>query len=109
MIQFDASQIQWREPWLAVSLDYAPKAEAELRREMCAGHVLFAREFVAVGCRQDCDDVLFYLGDTTPRFAVVHLTWQRETLPEWPSTVLFSTIEVWIEQCLIPDVEEFSL
>ena len=107
MTKFDASQIQWREPWLAVSPDLAPKFVAELHRELCAGHVLFGRSVAAVGRRQDCDDILFYLGDTAPRFAVVHLTQQRETRPEWPKTSLFDSLAAWTEQRMIPDAEEF--
>jgi hypothetical protein len=52
---------------------------------------------------------LFYLGDTAPRFAVVHLTYKQETLPEWPWTVMFDTLDAWLEQCMIPDAEEFAL
>ena len=109
MTKFDPSQIQWRKPWHAISSDCAAKAEAEIHREMCAGHVLFGRSVTAIGCRQDCDDVLFYLGESAPSFAVVHLSYQRETRPEWPSTTLFDTLAVWIERCMIPDVEEFAL
>jgi|688.fasta_scaffold234429_2 hypothetical protein len=109
MTKFDASQVQWREPWLAVTPDYAPKGEAELRRELSARHVLSGRSVEAIGRRQDCDDVLFYLGDTAPRFAVVHLTYKQETLPEWPWTVMFDTLDAWLEQCMIPDAEEFAL
>jgi hypothetical protein len=108
-MKFDGSQVHWREPWYAISPDYAAKAEAEIHREMCAGHVLFGRSVTAVGYRQDCDDVLFYLGESAPQFAVVHLTYQRETRPEWPSTALFATLGVWIEHCMIPDAEEFAL
>jgi len=52
--------------------------EAELRREMSKGHVLFGRSVAAIGRRVDNDDVLFYLGDVPPRFAVVHLTYRQE-------------------------------
>jgi hypothetical protein len=41
---------------------------------MPAGHVLFGRTVRAIGRRQDCDDVLFYLGESVLQFAVVHLT-----------------------------------
>lgn len=108
MTKFDTSQIQWREPWYAISADYAPKVEAELRHEMYAGHVLSGRSAMAIGQRQDRDDFLFYLGESAPNFAVVHLTFQRETRPEWPRTILFDSVASWIEQCMIPDAEEFA-
>jgi hypothetical protein len=108
MIRLDASQIQWREPWLAISPDLAPKFESEIHREMCAGHVLFGHSVAAVGRRQDRDDFLFYLGDSAPRFAVVHLTYQQETRPTWPKTSLFDSLAAWLEQRMKPDAEEVA-
>jgi len=108
MNTFDTSQIQWRVPWWPVPPEQDAGTVAELHREMPAGHVLFGRSVLAVGRRQDCDDVLFYLGDTTPQFAVVHLTYARETRPEWPNTTLFDTLESWIRQCMVPDAEDFA-
>ena len=108
MTSFDPAQIQWREPWHSISPDYAAKAGVELHREMCAGHVLFERYVTAIGYRRDCDDVLFYLGESAPSFAVVHLTCQRETGPEWPDTTLFDSMASWVERCVIPETEEFA-
>ena len=108
MTTFDTSQIQWRVPWHAVSPDYAAKAEAEIHREMCDGHVLFGRSAAAIGYRQDCDDVLFYLGESAPSFAVVHLTWQQETESTWPETSLFDSLESWVKQRMIEDAEDFD-
>ena len=109
MNSFDSSALQWREPWQPISSHYASNAEAELHREMCAGHVLFGRSLTAFGNRIDCDDILFYLGDTSPQFAVVHLTFQRESDPKWPHTVLYDSLGACLEQCMIPDAEEFAL
>lgn len=108
MVAFDSSQIQWRAPWGPIPSQHAGGTAAELQREICAGHVLFGRSVQAIGRRQDCDDVLFYLGQNAPQFAVVHLTYQRETRPEWPGTSLFDSLEAWIEQCMIPDAQEFA-
>lgn len=108
MIRFDTSRIPWREPWRPVPPEHDAGTGAELRREMC-GHVLFGRTVQAVGRREDCDEVLFNLGEAVPQFAVVHLTYARGTQPEWPETTLFDTLEAWIEQCLIPDAEDFAL
>ena len=108
MTKFDPSQIQWRVPWWPIPAEQDAGTVAELQREMPAGHVLFGRTVQAVGRRQDCDDVLFYLGESVPQFAVVHLTYARETRPEWPSTALFDTLDAWIQQCMIPDAEDFA-
>ena len=108
MTKFDTSQIQWIEPWHAISSDRAAKMEVEIHREMCPEHLLFGRSVSAIGVRQDCDNVLFYLGESAPRFAVVHLTYRRETNPKWPNTELFDTLAALIEQRLIPDAEDFA-
>ena len=109
MTKFDTSQIQWREPWLPALPQQALQAETELLRELCAGHVLFGRSVAAIGVRQDCDDVLFYLGVSAPSFAVVHLTFQRETQPRWPDTELFDSLTAWVVRRMIPDAEEFAV
>ncbi len=102
------SQVQWRPPWWPVSSEHEAGTVAELHREMCSGHPLFGRSVQAVGRRQDCDDVLFYLGETVPQFAVVHLTYARETRPEWPEMKLFDTLEAWVQECMIPDAQDFA-
>ena len=109
MSKFDSSQIPWRKPWLAISTEHASQAEVELKREMCVGHVLFGRSVSAIGRRKDCDDVLFYLGESPPSFAVVHLSFQQETQPRWPDTVLFDSLVAWVERCMVPDAEQFEL
>lgn len=86
----------------------AARANAELRREISHDHVLFGRSFTAIGYRQDCDDVLFYLGETAPRFAVVHLTQTQETNSQWPRTRFFDSLTEWIENGLDPDASEFE-
>ena len=108
MTKFDPSQIQWRVPWFPIPPELDAPTVAELRREVPTGHVLSGRTVQTVGHRQDCDDVLFYLGESVPQFAVVHLTYVRETLPEWPGTMLFDTLDAWIEQGMIPDAEELG-
>src|ERR1044071_4516288 len=108
MNNFHPSQIQWREPWKPLPVDQWPGTIAELHREMCPAHVLFARSVQPVARREDCDDVLFYHGETAPQFAVVHLTYARETEPEWPCTTLFDTLDAWIKDCMIPDAEQFA-
>ena len=109
MDKLDISHIQWRKPWHPILPIRAPHSEAELHRELCPKHVLFGRPVSAIGYRQDCDDVLFYLGEIAPRFAVVHLTFQPETNPKWPETSLYESIEDWVEQCMIPDATDFEL
>jgi hypothetical protein len=107
MTKLDTSQIQWREPWTVIHPNL--EAESELKREMCAGHALFGRSVKAVGWRRGVDNFLFYLGDTPPRFAVVHLTWGQETRPEWPYIEMFDSLDDWMQRRMIPDADEWEL
>lgn len=81
-------------PWYA---DRNDALAIELKREVPAGHVLRDVCVNAVARRQDKDDVLFALQDGTGRVAVVHLTWQVETDPAWPTVSMFQTIASWLE------------
>jgi hypothetical protein len=101
----DLTNLQWLEPWEPA----APGLEAELQREVGAGHPLFGREAISVGRRGDQDDVLFFLpGDPFP-LAVVHLTWagRRERNPEWPHTSFYSSLEDWGDMRMVPDNLEY--
>ena len=99
------SQIHWRMPWRVLAEDEAAKLAAELRREISNGHVHSGLSATAVGRRADNDDALFYLGDAPPRFAVVHLTYRKETDPKWPHTVVYDSLDDWIAKCMMPDAE----
>jgi hypothetical protein len=83
------------EPWQAVEDGQRAKLEQELARELPAGHVLAGKAVRAVAARTDRDDVLFLVPDGG--CAVVHLTWsgRREASSEWPSTVLYSSLDEW--------------
>ena len=107
MSDLDLSQIQWREPWGPIQPDYVTRAEKELQREICAGHVLFGKPVKAIGARQDCDDVLFQLEASAPMFAVVHLTYNKESDPKWPGTELFESLQDLLQKRMIPDAEDW--
>jgi hypothetical protein len=65
--------------------------EAELRRELIIGHVLYGRQVQAKAIRDDSDDVVFELDDGS--LAVVHLTWATGSDATWPYTLLFENLE----------------
>jgi hypothetical protein len=90
-------------PWFE---DRNPKLVAELRREVCQGHVLFGVPLSALARRQDCDDVLFSLNDGTGRFAKVHLTYSKESNPTWPHSTIFDNWEHW-SLAMMADHNEF--
>ncbi|GAA3441328.1 hypothetical protein [Planomonospora venezuelensis] len=47
-------------------------------------HPMVGQKVEAVACCGTCDDVLFKLLDRQG-WAIVHLTWRRETNPSWPA------------------------
>jgi hypothetical protein len=98
---------QWLEPWVPVkSREARSTFETELCREVGAGHLLLGLSVAAVAKREDQDDVLFMLSDG--RVAEVHLTWRgrQEVDARWPSTAIYPSAEVWIENRMKPDHED---
>jgi hypothetical protein len=84
--------MEYLPPWYATA---EASLVAELKRELCIGHVLMGREVQVLARRQDRDDVLFALCDEPGQVAMVHLTFNRETNPNWPRTEVFASIEGW--------------
>ncbi len=89
----------WPYPWSPIEFpDDKPVFEAELLRELKAGHPLFGVPVSVIGRRYDQDDVLFALQDGSERIAEVHLTWAGEReKPPWPSASLFESFAAWVE------------
>ena len=85
--------VQFLEPWYE---DSSAALAEELRLEAPPGHVLHGVSVSTRARRQDQDDVLFELMDGTARFAVVHLTYSRESDPRWPRTRLFANADAWL-------------
>ena len=71
--------------WLDVSgiPEIRDALAAELSREVPAGHALEGRHDTVLARCEICDDVLISVGGNA--YAVVHLTWKRETDANWPS------------------------
>jgi hypothetical protein len=104
--------MEWLAPWhsIAGNPDQVSALERELQRELAFGHPLYGLAVRAVGRRQDCDDVLFFIEDDSGRVAVVRLTWAPSPPDKasWPSTVMFPSLEVWITQGMRADHDEFN-
>ena len=88
--------------WRTVENDEARGLIAELRRELPSGHDLFGLELEAIARHETTDDVLFrQVPDDGPRFWV-HLTWNVESDPAWPHTVVChgeeAFLERWVEE-----------
>jgi len=104
--------IRIEEPWIAFADDEEDQASAakiaeRLKKDLPKGHALSGLELKAVAKRVDQDDVLFeVLGGDQP-LAVVHVTWQREADPRWPSTKFFRSWDEWVDKAMKPDHVEY--
>ena len=91
--------MEWPYPFSVIEhADDKLAFEAELRREVKAGHLLFGLPLAAIGRRYDQDDVLFAVSDGSDRVAEVHLTWAaKKENPPWPWTSIFNSFAEWVE------------
>lgn len=70
--------------------------EAELRREVPAGHVLHGAACRAVAYNAaDVNEFLFVTDRPDVPIAFVHLTFQVERSPKWPYTVVYPDWEAF--------------
>jgi len=99
--------VPWR-PFLDGTVDDG--LARELRSELCSEHVLFGIPVVAIGGRQDCDDVLFRLLDGSDRLAIVHLTYAQhpEPNPIWPETRFFNNWDHFVRDEMMPEHESWT-
>ena len=67
----------------------------ELRRELSRGHVLSGSQVAALAQNPESDDVLF-LVEGSNTLAEVHLTWSKESDPDWPMTTVYETMHAWL-------------
>jgi hypothetical protein len=95
----DFQKINWLAPWHFSE----PGLEKELAREVCSEHPLYQIEAIAVGKRQDNDDVLFFLPHYQSPLAVIHLTWNVESNPKFPHVRYFNSIDDFIEKQMKKD------
>jgi hypothetical protein len=65
----------------------------ELHRELCPEHCLYGRKVVVLGQRKNQDDVLFRVIDGHQPYAVVHLTWHKESDPDFPWTTFYGNLD----------------
>jgi hypothetical protein len=88
---------QWPSYW-SINLDDGARRhlEAELRREVPVGHVLYKASVVAKAIGEDSDDVVFELPDG--RLAAVHLTGYVEHRTDMPYTRIFPDVKALADE-----------
>ncbi|MGD9125978.1 MAG: hypothetical protein PVH19_01260 [Planctomycetia bacterium] len=96
--------IDFKEPWVKVE-QAAGSLVYELQREIANDHLLWGKKVRAIARRIDSDDVLFEVEGIEPTYAVVHLTYsgKREQDPTFPAVTLFSSLDQWMREEMIPD------
>lgn len=82
------------ELWVACGAGLEKELEKEVGLNLL--HPLRGVQATSVARREDNDDVLFRLYNHTHHLAVVHLTWNREILPTFPSTQLYKSWAQWL-------------
>jgi len=99
------AQVKWLDPWQATS----DGLEMELEKEIGPNHPLFGQKATSVARRIDMDDVLFYLPDSVPSLAKVHLTWKGsvEKNAQLPRTTFYRNVAEWIEKGMMQDHLEY--
>lgn len=76
---------QWRD----IEVEEATALQAELKRELCPDHPLYGQEAEPWLISWPDKDVAFALPDG--RVALVHLTYNRETSPDYPFFKVFAS------------------
>ena len=96
-------------PWRIISNSAdAQRLTAELSSELSTKHILFGLKLSAVADRIDRDEVLCEVAGGSAPLAVVHLTWQRESDPRWPTTRLFASWDEWVQGEMLPANDEYG-
>lgn len=81
------------EGWQSLNWLRGRRLVRALREQMAPEHPLNGIRLKAIMQSDHSDDVLYEMRDG--RVALVHLTWQQETRPNWPSTSFFSSLRVF--------------
>ena len=105
--------IEVLKPWRVIddsseSPNGANRLAARLESEIPEKHVLHGLRLRAVATRIDRDAVLFEIDGGHMPLAVVHMTWCKETNPDWPRTKLFPGWENWVLNEMLPAHEGFE-
>lgn len=97
---------QLLEPWQLT--DNAAFYEKELKKEVSFFHPLNWKRVRAVAVRTDRDDVLFEVFSGGSKYAVVHLTWQKESSRKFPTTHFYKDWQDFFIKRLIEDNKEWK-
>lgn len=97
---------QLLEPWQ--STDNPSFYEMELKKEVSFFHPLNWKSVRAVAIRTDRDDVLFEVLNGRSKYAVVHLTWRKESSRKFPTTKFYKDWKDVYTNRLLEDHKEWK-
>ena len=85
------------EDWYLLDSNQSEKMSLELSRETCDAHKLHGLKSRALARKDGRDDFLFEIEGAPYPLYIVHLTWSKETSPDWPWITAFESKEDFIE------------
>lgn len=92
---------QLLEPWQTTG--DAAFYETALKKEVSFFHPLNWKKVRAIAHRTDCDDVLFEVLTGKRKYAVVHLTWRKESSRKFPITKFYKDWQDVYVNCIAED------
>lgn len=101
----ELQDIDWLEPWAALTHARAAELTRKLTSALGADHVLHARKPEAVAARIDTPDTLFWLRDPE-QLCLIHLVKPRRPDETWPDTTDYDSVQDFIDGCMQPDHDE---
>lgn len=106
MCRVSDTKIEFLEPWCEFVPGEGDFFLQELKCEISPGHPLECLVLTPLGHSGAADDALFRTEDG--RVFQVHLTFSRRAeQPPFPYCEMFSTVEDWIQQVMVPANEEW--
>lgn len=96
--------IELPEPWYWTNQNLV----SQLKREISTNHILFEKKVETLARRQDNDDVLFLVDNSS--FTVVHLTWTNNSHNDvrFPICEQYVSWKELYENRILKDKEEFE-
>jgi len=89
--------------WVLLSKNESHAMEVELAREVCVSHPLFGKPVNAIARKVGSDDFVYSVKTDDKKLYVVHLTWDQETIPDWPSIKIFANKICFMDSLVTSD------
>ncbi|KUM53569.1 hypothetical protein [Rheinheimera sp. EpRS3] len=96
-MNIDFTEQELPEGWCLLDSNQSMKMSLELGRETCETHKLHGLNSKALARKDGRDDFLFKIEGAPRPLYVVHLTWSKETSPDWPWITEFGSKTDFIE------------